>query len=336
MLYPVKKLYRPEFFQGNRRLSNPARYFEGWYFKAAFPDFPLAVIPGVSLAAGDEHGFIQVLGGSSGRSRYHRFRLDEFSYDRKNFAVLLGRNRFTLDGVSLDLEGFSAELKITNHVRWPSSLFSPSSMGWYSFMRFMECYHGIIVLDADIEGTINGGSPKRGRFYLEKDWGTSFPRAWIWMQSNSFSEPASLTCSVARVPFRGKEFTGFIIGLHAAGRLFAFTTYNGSKLPQIEFDEGSVGITACRGEVTVRIRARRESGAQLASPVQGEMSGRIEETLDSEISVELSQGGKQLFADRGIHAGLEVVDPDSLLEGVVGITASRFSGYGDAQNPGGG
>jgi hypothetical protein len=317
MLYPVKKLYKPEFFQGNRRLSRPVRYFEGWYFKAAFPDLAIALIPGVSLAAGDEHGFIQVLGGSSGRSVYHRFGLDEFYYDRRDFAVALGDNRFTLGGVTLDLEGFSAELKITNVLRWPSRLLSPSSMGWYSFMRFMECYHGIIVLDADIEGTINGESRKRGRFYLEKDWGTSFPRAWIWMQSNSFSGSASLTCSVARVPFRSKEFTGFIIGLHAAGRLYSFTTYNGAELSQIEFDERAVRVTARRDDTIVRIHARRASGAQLASPIRGQMTGRIEETLDSEISLELFQGGKRLFADRGNHAGLEVVNPDPLLQGVV-------------------
>jgi hypothetical protein len=317
VLYPVKKLYRPEFFQGNRRLARPSRYFEGWYFKIAFPDFPFALIPGVSLAAEDPHGFIQVLGGSSGFSRYHRFEIGEFSYDRTEFAVVLGGNRFSLDGLDIDLDGFTAKLAFGNSVRWPSSPISPSSMGWYSFMRFMECYHGIIVVDADVEGTVNGEFRRGGRFYLEKDWGTSFPRSWIWMQSNSFSARASLTCSVARVPFRGTEFTGFIIGLYSQGRLYAFTTYNGAELLSIEHDDRSVRITARRGPAIVKIRARRERGVSLASPVQGEMTGRIEETLGSEISVGLTAEGKQLFSDRGIHAGLEVVNPDQLQRGTV-------------------
>lgn len=317
MLYPLKKLYRPEFFQGNRRLGRPSRFFEGWYFKAAFPDFPFAVIPGISLAVDDAHGFIQLLGGSSDSSRYHRFEPGEFSYGRKDFEIVLGNNRFSLYGIDVDLDDFSAHLTIEHAVRWPSSLLSPSSMGWYSFMRFMECYHGIIVLDADIRGTVNGTFRSWGRFYLEKDWGTSFPRAWIWMQSNSFSTRASLTCSVARVPFRGTEFTGFIIGLHTGGKLFSFTTYNGSELSAIEYDKDSVAITVLRDGTVVQIKARREEGVQLASPIQGGMTGRIEETLGSEIYVELSQDGRRLFADRGIHAGLEVVNPDSLLEGVV-------------------
>jgi tocopherol cyclase len=314
MLYPVKKLYRPELFQGNRRLGRPSRYFEGWYFKVAFDGDPFAVIPGVSLAPDDEHGFIQLIGGSAGSARYHRFELRDFSYNRSDFQIVLGSNRFSLDRIEVHLDGFEALLDIEGAVRWPSSLLSPSSMGWYSFMRFMECYHGIIVLDADIRGEVNGQSRSAGRFYLEKDWGISFPRAWIWMQTNSFSTRASLTCSVARVPFRSTEFTGFIIGLYVDGRLYSFTTYNGSKLVDIEYDEHSVGITARRDELVLAIRARREAGAQLASPVQGEMSGRIEETLGSEVSVELSRNGRQLFADRGKHAGLEVISPGALKE----------------------
>ena len=324
MFHPIKKLYRPELFQGGRRLGKPSPYFEGWYFKAAFPDFAFAVIPGVSLAADDAHGFVQVLGGcgrgGSGAfpetARYHRFEPGAFSCERDDFRIALGGNRFSLRAMEVDLDGFRASLKIGSTFRWPSTLLSPSSMGWYSFMRVMECYHGVIVLDGDVEGRINGELYADGRFYLEKDWGTSFPRAWIWMQSNSFSERASLTCSVARVPFRSREFTGFIIGLYSGGRLHAFTTYNGARLTRIRYDGSSVELRANRGDLTLRIRARREAGVQLASPVRGEMRGRIEETLGSEIFVKLDQNGRLLFADRGFHAGLEMIDPGALLEGV--------------------
>jgi hypothetical protein len=43
------------------------------------------------------------------------------------------------------------------------------------------------------------------------------------------------------------------------------------------------------------------------------MTGRIEETLRSEISVELRQDGRRVFSDQGSQAGLEVVNPDGLL-----------------------
>jgi tocopherol cyclase len=317
MFHPIKKLYRPEFFQGNRRLARPSRYFEGWYFKAAFDGDPFALIPGVSLTATDAHGFIQVIGGPAGSSRYYRFELEEFSYNRKNFEIFLGDNRFSLDRIEVDLDDVRVRLTLGNVVRWPSSFLSPGSMGWYSFMRFMECYHGVVLLDADINGTVNGKTRRGGRLYLEKDWGISFPKAWIWMQTNSFSTRASLTCSVARVPFLGREFTGFIIGLFAGGKLYSFTTYNGSRISEIEYDEGFIGITVRKGGMVLKIRARREAGAQLASPVQGEMIGRIEETLGSEITAYLSQDGRRLFADRGEHAGLEVVNPDQLRDEIL-------------------
>jgi len=315
VFYPAKKLYRPEFFQGDRRLGKAARYFEGWYFKAAFEDSAVAVIPGISLAPNDPHGFIQLFGASSQASRYHRFELEAFDFDRRLFEIRLGANRFSLTRVDVEVDDFRAHLSIEGAVRWPSALFSPSSMGWYSFMRFMECYHGIIVLDATVRGTVNGES-RAGRFYLEKDWGVSFPKAWIWMQSNSFAAPASLTCSVARVPFRGREFTGFIIGLLARGKLYPFTTYNGSQLTGIEYSRDSVHITARRCRTVVHITARRRPGVQLASPVHGRMRGRIEETLSSEISVVLERDGREIFRDGGVYAGLEVIEPQLLRRGI--------------------
>ena len=48
---------------------------------------------------------------------------------------------------------------------------------------------------------------------------------------------------------------------------------------------------------------------------------RIEENHGSEISVELSRGGRQLFSDRGVQAGLEVVNPALLLQGIVSLKA---------------
>lgn len=328
MLRLVRKLYEPVLFQGDRLLGRPSPYFEGWYFKAVFPGASYALIPGVSLAAPDAHGFIQVIDGASGRSRYERFALEDFACDRRRFLIRFGANRFSLDGLDVDLEGFRASLRIIGARPWPASLLSPSSMGWYAFMRFMECYHGIIVLDAAVEGQVNGRSLRGGRFYLEKDWGSSFPRAWVWMQSNTFSgrqAGVSLTCSVARVPFRGREFTGFIIGLLADGRLHAFTTYNGARVTGIRFDDTAVQIEARRRDFTLRLRASRELGVPLASPVAGAMQGRIEETLGARIQVHLEQGGRTLFAGRGTDAGLEVVQPAELLRGV---EARRRDGRG--------
>jgi tocopherol cyclase len=353
MLYTLKKLYRPEYFQGDwvlrRHRRRPRRerpadaggvpagrrggvrgrasgglqagYFEGWYFKSAFPDQAWSIIPGLSLAAGDPHCFVQVLDGKSGLAGYHRYPAEEFSFAAERFEVRVGPNRFCLDGVHLELDGLPADLRVRDTVRWPSALFSPSSMGWYAFARFMECYHGVIVLDGEVEGVVGDQRLSGGRFYLEKDWGSSFPRAWVWAQSNSFDagKRASLTCSIARVPFRGREFSGFIIGLLAEGCLRRFTTYTGAVIESFTVGEASLEIRVRRGRERLRITAAREAGAELASPVLGEMTGRIEETLGATLEVVLSEGGRTVFSGSGRWAGLEVVRAEELNQGEVSL-----------------
>ena len=275
------------------------------------------MIPGISQAVQDPHAFIQLIDGPTGRSTYHRFPAGQFHCRRDRFHITVGDNEFGLEGVRLRLEGFAADLTMSGNVRWPSSLLSPSSMGWYAFARFMECYHGIVVLDAEARGTVNGEGKSGGRFYLEKDWGVSFPRSWIWMQSNSFTQgPACITCSVARVPFRGREFSGFIAGLLAAGELHRFATYTGAVLERAAAgDSWAEVVLTQRGRRRLELRAERRAGAELASPVRGEMRGRITESLTSEVAVRLTDGGRTLFAGTGTCAGLEVVHPEELALG---------------------
>jgi hypothetical protein len=309
LLHFLRKLYRPEHFQGERRREG---YFEGWYFKFSFQGRALAAIPGLSRS-GDPHAFLQLLDGASGRSSYHRFALDAFQARRDRFELRLGENLFRLDRVRLRLPELQADLSMREAVRWPSYPLAPSSMGWYAFARFMECYHGVIVMDARADGTIDGRPCENGRFYLEKDWGSSFPRAWIWMQSNDFGgRAAGLTCSVARVPFHGRVFTGFIAGLLADGVLHRFATYNGALLLHAGAVAEAAEVELRRGALVLSLQATRRAGASLASPVDGEMRGRIVESLGSEVQVRLSRGGRTLFEGTGAGAGLEVVRPEEL------------------------
>jgi tocopherol cyclase len=314
MIYRAKRLYRPEYYQGFLWRYG---YFEGWYFKFVFDRAALAVIPGISQAEADPHAFIQVIEGSGGRSAYHRFPIQAFRFRKDRFELGLGDNLFSLNEMRLRLPGLQAALSMSRAARWPSSLLAPSSMGWYAYARFMECYHGIIVLDAACEGSINGEARRGGRFYLEKDWGTSFPRAWIWMQSNSFDRLASVSFSVARVPFRGREFSGFIAGLLLDGKLHRFATYNRSRIERLAWGGSAAEVVIARADDRLELRAVRSSGAELAAPVEGRMNGRVQESLTSEITVRLSRRGRLLFNGTGTAAGLEIVHPEELALGGV-------------------
>ena len=312
MTYALRKLYHPEFYQGP---SRPARYFEGWYYKAVINHRAFALIPGVSRASDDPHAFIQYIDGAAGKSWYHRFPLETFSFRRDVFEISIGENRFGLDGYQVTLPEMSCDLHISDATGWPTSLFSPGTMGWYSFVPFMECRHGIIVMDAALTGTLNGTQVENGRFYLEKDYGRSFPNAWVWLQSNSFeSLGTSVTCSIANVPFVGGAFSGFLAAFLHDGVLHRFTTYTGARLTALTATQAQVSIVLSDPRKRLEITATREDGAVLAAPANGVMSGRVSETIQSRVEVRFAVNGTVVFEGAGDRAGLEVVSPETLVD----------------------
>ncbi len=305
----------PELYHGHGRR---APYFEGWYYKLVSADESrrIAIIPGVSLS-GEAHAFVQVLNGVSGEAVYHRYPLADFHAEPRAFEVRVGPNLFRRDRIILDIqraEGqVQGELHFTGLKPWPVSWFAPGIMGWYAWVPFMECYHGVLSLDHRIYGTLqlNGSEAdfNGGSGYIEKDWGQSFPAAWIWLQSNHFDQPrVSLTASVAIIPWLGRAFPGFIVGLWHDGRLYRFTTYLGAQIEQLALDDQAVVWHLRNRRYRLHLHAQRAAGGALAGPTKLDMGQRVQETLSATVEVQLSTAeGHTLLHSRGRHAGLEVV-----------------------------
>lgn len=313
MLTKLRAFFNPEQFQGWGKKRN---YFEGWYFKLVHParTHALAVIPGIAMdTEGNRHAFIQVLDGIRKTAVYHRFDAEAFRPYAGRFRLEIGNNRFSENQLVLDLPGLKGELEFSGNIPWPKPFYSPGIMGPYAFAPFMECYHGIVSMDHLISGKLQVGEETvdftGGRGYAEKDWGRSFPSAYCWMQSNHFSRPGiSLKCSVARIPWVRKAFTGFIAGLWLDGRLYRFTTYNGTRLLRSFADEQKVEVVLANKRFKLEITGIRDRATELASPIQGFMNGRIEESMTAELRVQLTdnRSGRILFNDTGKNAGLEV------------------------------
>jgi tocopherol cyclase len=213
--------------------------------------------------------------------------------------------------MNVNLPGIKGELKFENLTPWPASLGAPGVMGWYSFVPFMECYHGVVSMNHDLVGTleINGVEVDftGGKGYIEKDWGKSFPDAWIWMQSNHFntSNQASLFCSVAKIPWLGSSFIGFIAGFWLDGQLYKFSTYGAAQM-KATLGESTVFIGLKNSRYHLRIAAQKAPGASLSSPINGAMTGKVNESLQAIIDVELLEKGKRIFHGTAQNAGLEV------------------------------
>ena len=309
----IRSLFNPEYFQGWGKKRN---YFEGWYFKVLNRDenIAFAVIPGVAMDGdGSRHAFIQVLDGKRKTAEYHKFEYNSFIASENKFLVSIENNYFSEDAIFLDLPELKGKLYFSGNVGWPKPWYSPGIMGPYSFAPFMECYHGIVSMDHSITGKLEfkrevfdfGG----GRGYIEKDWGSSFPEAYIWLQSNHFDEPGiSIKASVAKIPWLRSSFVGFISGLWLRNKLIKFTTYNGSALKKVRAGIEKVEITLANKSYLLEILVQRDTATALASPLRGHMDGRIEESMSSELEINLVEirSGKSLFRGRGRNAAVEV------------------------------
>lgn len=312
---------------GERAVTGRGPYFEGWYVKLASADLQarLALIPGVFVGShGESEAFVQVLDGITGASSYHRFDADQFRASDRQFDVWVGTNHFDDSGVSVDLpaaDGIPALRGRIDYVTapqgWPVSWRAPGAMGWYGWLPFLECYHGVVGFGHELAGALSGTSFDGGRGYIEKDWGQAFPSAYIWFASNHFPDPElSLMGSIAIIPWRRSAFRGFLVGLRTATGLHSFTTYGGARTEHLSVSTDHVDWTLVgAGGERLELRCTRARGGLLAAPVRTEMHHRIEETLDATVSVRLwSAKHELLVSQEGQAAGLEVHgDLDRLL-----------------------
>jgi tocopherol cyclase len=313
----IGRIYNPEVFQGNLKKKN---YFEGWYFKHVSNDLNnvYSFIPGISLTDHNRHAFIQVINGITGKSDYITYPIDEFSWDKDNICVKVGSSVFTEKSIDLKISGenltVTGHLDYSNIVKYPKSLFSPGIMGWYSFIPFMECKHGIVSVNHKINGKISVNNHiidfDEGQGYIEKDWGASFPEAWIWIQANNFSNHnTSFNFSIAKIPWLGNFFIGFIAFLYFDKRFFLFSTYNKAKITQIKHNAESIEIVLKNKNSVLKISAIKSTFGELIAPVSGDMSRRIKESIDSKVEVELfDKDGVLLYTDVSSRAGLEIIE----------------------------
>lgn len=328
----LTRIYSPGVYHGDGKRGV---FFEGWYLKLISRDLGnrWAVIPGIFKHPdpAQAHAFIQVLNGMTGEVVYHRFEVDIFKASSRTFEVEIGGSRFDSDGIVLDLAGPDQTLRGEVHFSelnpWPVRWHSPGVMGPFRFVPLMQTYHGVLSLDHRLEGTLKVNRRKvefsGGRGYIEKDWGKTFPRAYIWTQSNHFSEPGiSLTASAATIPWLGSWFRGFLVGFWFRGTLYRFTTYLGSTLESLRVSDQTVRwvLRGTRRSSPDRkhpgyrliVEIERGAGGLLSSPELDGMTPRILESLTANLKValdSLDEHGQvigSIYEGRGACAGLEV------------------------------
>ena len=314
----------PEGFHGKHKTNN---FFEGWYIKLVSEDQSQkwAIIPGIfrGLQGSDVHeAFVQVLDGSTGRSWYHRYPIEEFEAAPDRFQVRVGNNEFSNSSIKLDLEQLKGEISIDSDFKpWPVTLASPGIMGWYGLVPMMECFHGIVSFnhkisgELDVEGT--NKSLAGGKGYIEKDWGKNFPAGYLWLHSNHLaSDPeASLVSSAAIIPWVGNSFRGFIMGFSHSGKLHSWTTYNKSKELKLDIQDEHIEWVVEGPDGRLELFAERKRGGLLHAPLRDQMHQRVEETMDTTINLTHTKNNQSLRSGIMTSGAMEVYgDIEKLLK----------------------
>jgi hypothetical protein len=327
----LKKWYtiqHPEIFQGD---LNKKAYYEGWYFKLVDAEFNnvISFIPTIALnkKEGTSHPFIQVFDGKNSKAYDFPYIMKDFKASSKSLDIRIGNNRFTKKGIYLDINHdehrIKGTLNFSNLTEIPSSPFSPGIMGPFSFLPFLSTYHGIVSMNHQISGSLRFNErniifKKGSKGYIEKDWGKTFPSAWIWMQTNHFKKyNRSFMLSIAKVPFMNQNFLGFLSVLWDNGRFYKFTTYSGARVRLLKIGGKKVSIVLEDKNHLLFIKGNQGKSTLLKAPSRGVMKGDCYESLMSEISVKLFKKngthiGDILLSDMGINSGLEIMNPNIL------------------------
>ncbi len=300
----------PDLFQGEKYLKSDKNYFEGWYFKTSNSNETISFIPGINVD-GNKKAFVQVITNDS--SYFIDYDIKDFDFKFDPFFIRIGKNTFSKDKVHIDInENIKGDIEYSNSQNINSNIISPNIMGPFSYVPFMECNHAILCMKNVANGVIKINNHNinfnNDNGYIEKDWGYSFPKSYIWCQGNSFKNSnASFMLSIADIPFKVFDFRGIICVLIVENTEFRFTTYNNTKLLKYDISKDFFDIILQKGEYSLNVKSQNYISHRLSAPVKGKMEKYIFESVSSLISITLKKNNDVIFSDSSTNCGLEIV-----------------------------
>lgn len=268
---------------------------------------------------GGRSAFIQVI--THKESWNIPFPFSEFTASGGKFSVTIGTNTFSENGVWVDIN--QNGLLIKGRISY--GRFTPlryDIMGPFSVLPFLECHHAIHSLRHTLKGGLQVNNTlydfSGGQGYIEQDWGESFPKKYIWLQTNDLpddpphlppgnSEPPGKGClflSIADIPFMGRNFTGCICIVYVGRKEYRLATYLGVKI--IQASEKS--IILLQGRYTLVIDIQESQAMNLNAPLRGVMSRLIQESESCRAHIRFFKSRFLLLDYESNHTSFEFVE----------------------------
>ncbi len=292
-------------------------YFEGWYFKHHGDGGTLACIPGMNVdAQGCRQAFLQILVGD--RVYHISYPYEEFHASKEKLEVVVGKNYFSSEGMDLDID--NEGLRLSGSIAYTQfELLESDIMGPFRFVPFMQCNHGIESLYHDLAGEVVCDGKRisfdHGQGYCEKDWGSSFPKSYVWTQANDFvtegkRQRSCVMVSVAHIPFGLFSFQGIICSILHEGTQYRLATYHGAKVLHYGRDALVISQGPYRLEVFPDTTVEQRTRKALHAPKQGAMSRFIHESPACTVRYRFLENRRLVFDMASTSAGFEYVEED--------------------------
>ena len=287
--------------------KNKKVFFEGWYFKHQYKDISIALIPGINIDKnGVKYAFIQIITNNKSYNIKYNFKDFSMSYDK--LTIKIKDNIFSNRGVILNI--VCDDMKIKGKLSYDNiTAIRSNIMGPFALIKFMQCNHGVISLHHLVNGKLNMNNEeiiiKDGIGYIEKDYGKSFPKYYLWVQCNDFkNEKASIMVSIADIPFLGYEFKGCIAAILYRGKEYRMATYNGVRI----IDYSEKGVIIKRGKYKLEVKINENNPQELLAPESGEMKRVIYENIACNAIFKFYRKDKLIFNLKSKNASFEYVN----------------------------
>lgn len=200
------------------------------------------------------------------------------------------------DTCHVNVNGFAIDLpEIHGSVTYgPFSAIRSDIMGPFRFLP-MQCRHEVISLWHRLAGgfwvegqwiDLNGGTG-----YIEGDRGRSFPKEYLWLHCNDFTERCSIMVSVADIPLCGIHFRGCICAVWYKEKEYRLATYRNVRIVAASPEH----LILVQGKFRLDIEIDSRDFHPLKAPKSGQMTETIHESNCSRARFRFWAGVTPLF-----------------------------------------
>jgi tocopherol cyclase len=323
-------------------------YFEGWYLRITIPEIKqtFAFMYSIENPLGNQFyagGAVQILGIDEQYLCRTFLNLQHFWANKNNFSFgHWGKHNLSIQPQLLSSEEFTHNIqegyqvtptlnqgciynpKTPKYCRWQYQIkpvygwgnhntSQQATAGWLSYLPIYDpgwqitMAHGVATGWIEWENQIYLFS--NAPVYSEKNWGTSFPQKWFWLNCNSFDNQPDLALTAGggiRELLWWQETVG-LIGIHYQGKFYEFVPWNarisweimpwGSwKMEAINHQNYSVTLTGKTNLLGTYVRTPTAQGLKL----------NCRDTTQGNLTLELKKQAKIIVKANSNLAGLEI------------------------------